>query len=458
MKFCYSIYKWTFASFILLTFTNHILAQGTSSPYSAFGVGLINNSQQAAYNSMGNVRMANCDSTLLNLSNPASYAFIGNGMPIVNIGISQKFNKYETSTDSKTKYDFAFNNLSMGFRIGNRFGAAFGLLSFSRVGYSILTTSDFQGTDLKNRFEGEGGLYNVFVGFAGRIINQRNHVLSIGANAKYLFGRNESIRLLEFDNTLTNYYNSKVSNALRMRGFSGDFGLQYQARLNNAFAINLGVTYSIGTNMKAFDDIFSYTFVYIGSDIRVENVIDTVEFVEDVEGRVRLPHIIRSGVNFEFKDTNMSHTNKYRVLLGVDYDFEPWSQYQRVFNDVISGNSLTDVNRLAIGIQYTPHYIYYDKSPNINYFARVNYRIGFQYASTGIFTSGQRIDQMELSAGFGFPLAIKKSSASINLGVGLGQRGKTTNNLVKESYVGIYFGLSLSPGINNLWFRKRKYD
>lgn len=458
MKYCYTIYKNHLLALFALLAVSYSFGQGTSSPYSSFGVGLINNTQQAAFNSMGNVRIANTDSVLLNIANPASYAFIGYGMPIVNIGITQKFNKYETSIDYKTKYDFAFNNLSMGFKMGKRFGMAFGLLPYSRVGYNITTISDFQGTALLNRFEGEGGLYNVFLGFAGRVLSERNHIISIGANGKYLFGRNESVRLLEFDNSLTNYYNSKVSNSLRMRGFSGDFGLQYQARFSRAFAMNFGFTYSIGTKMKAFDDIFSYTFIYIGSDIRVENVIDTVEFVEDVEGKVQLPHIFRTGINLEFKDTNIGHTNKYRILVGVDYDYEPWSQYQVVFNDVVSGDNLGEYHRLGLGIQYTPHYIYYDKSPNINYMARVNYRLGFQYAGTAIRTSGSRITMMELTAGLGFPLAIKKSSASINLGVGLGQRGTTENNLVKESYVGIYFGLSLSPGVNNLWFRKRKYD
>lgn len=458
MKYYYLIYRSVFLAVFVVLFSVQTLAQGTSSPYSAFGVGLINNSQQAAFNSMGNVRIANTDSVLLNISNPASYAFISSGMPIVNIGISQKFNKYETATDSKNKYDFAFNNLSMGFRMGKRFGAAFGLLPFSRVGYNVLTTTDFQGTDLINRFEGKGGLYNVFIGFAGRVLNQRNHIISLGANAKYLFGRNESLREIEFDNSLSNYYNSKVSNSLRIRGFSGDFGIQYQGRLSRAFAINFGFNYSIGSKLQSFDDVFSYTFIYIGSDIRVENVIDTVEFVEDVKGSTRLPHRFNTGFNLEFKDTNISHTNKYRILVGVDYDFEPWSNYQVEFNDIVVDNNLSDYHRLALGIQYTPHYIYYDKSPNISYFARINYRLGFQYAGTSIFTGGRKINMMELSAGFGFPLAIKKSSASVNLGVGLGQRGTTENNLVKESYVGIYFGLSLSPGANNLWFRKRKYD
>lgn len=433
-------------------------SQGTSSPYSAFGVGLVNNSQQAAFSSMGNVRIANTDSILLNIANPASFAFIAYQMPIVNIGISQRFNKYETSIDYKTKYDFALNNISMGFKMGQRWGMAFGLLPYSRVGYDIVAYDDFQGSVLTNRFQGEGGLYNVFLGLAYRPLNLRNHKISIGASGKYLFGRNEEIRIVEFDQSLSNYYNSKVSNSLRVSGFSGDFGLQYQGRFNSAFALNFGLTYSIGSNMNANDDIFAYTFTYIGSTIRVENLIDTVEYVEDVSGKVRIPHIFRTGFNLEFKDTNVAHTNKYRILWGIDVDYEPWSQYQREFNDVVTGDNLGDYVRLATGIQYTPHYLYYDKSPNINYFARVNYRLGFQYAATSVNANGRRIDLMELTAGFGFPLAIKKSSASINLGVGLGQRGTTENNLVKESYVGIYFGLSLSPGVNNLWFRKRKYD
>ncbi|MCB0477782.1 MAG: hypothetical protein KDC84_06445 [Crocinitomicaceae bacterium] len=458
MKFYFSIYNRFLLTFFCLISSYILVGQGTSSPYSAFGVGLINNNSQASFASMGNVRIANSDSVLLNYSNPASYCFISTGMPIVNIGVTQRFNKYETSVDYKTKANFTFNNLSMGFRMGKRFGAAFGLLPYSRVGYSIVATEDFQGTPLINRFEGKGGLYSFFIGFAGRLLNARNHVISLGVNGKYLFGKNEAVRILEFDQSLSNYYNSNVSTSLRLRGFSGDVGLLYQARFSDAFAMNLGLTYSIGTNLKAFDDIFSYTFVYIGTDIRVESVIDTVEYVEDVEGRTRLPHILKAGLNFEFKDPDINHKNKYRILLGVDYDYEPWSNYQEVFNDVVSNDGLGDFHRLALGIQYTPHYLYYDKSPNISYFSKVNYRLGFQFAKSSIIAGGQQISQMELNAGFGFPLAIKKSSASINLGVGLGQRGTVNDNLVKESYVGIYFGLSLSPGVNNLWFRKRKYD
>jgi hypothetical protein len=458
MKYYCSINKVLLGLLFVLVSSSYSFSQGTSSPYSSFGVGLINNYQQAAFSSMGNVRIANTDSVLLNVANPASYAFIGFGMPIVNIGITQKFNKYETNIDYKTKYDFGFNNLSMGFKMGRRWGMAFGLLPYSRVGYDIVAVDDFQGTNLINRFQGEGGLYNVFLGLACRVIDQRNHKLSLGINGKFLFGRNEGITLIEFDPSLSNYYNSKVSNSLRMNGFSGDLGIQYQARFNRAFALNLGFTYSIGGDLKAYDDIYAYTFSYIGSELRVEQVIDTVEYVEDVRGKVTIPHIFRAGVSFEFKDTNIAHTNKYRFLLGVDLDYEPWSQFKQEFNDIVSGDNLENYTRLAIGFQYTPHHFYYDKSPNINYFARVNYRIGFQMANTAIETSGTRIGHMELTAGFGFPLAIKKSSASINLGVGLGQRGTTESNLVKESYVGIYFGLSLSPGVNNLWFRKRKYD
>jgi hypothetical protein len=61
-----------------------------------------------------------------------------------------------------------------------------------------------------------------------------------------------------------------------------------------------------------------------------------------------------------------------------------------------------------------------------------------------------------MSFGLGFPVPIKFTNASVNLGLELGQRGTTDNNLVQEKFIGIYFGLSLSPSVR--WFQKRKYD
>jgi hypothetical protein len=64
-----------------------------------------------------------------------------------------------------------------------------------------------------------------------------------------------------------------------------------------------------------------------------------------------------------------------------------------------------------------------------------------------------------MSFGVGFPLTmIKNSNTNINFGANLGNLGTTENGLIKEKYLGIFVGLSITPGNGDLWFLKRKYD
>jgi len=36
--------------------------------------------------------------------------------------------------------------------------------------------------------------------------------------------------------------------------------------------------------------------------------------------------------------------------------------------------------------------------------------------------------------------------------------GTTDGGLIREKYIGVYFGISIMPDRNELWFVKRKYD
>jgi hypothetical protein len=50
------------------------------------------------------------------------------------------------------------------------------------------------------------------------------------------------------------------------------------------------------------------------------------------------------------------------------------------------------------------------------------------------------------------------SYSSINFGVEVGERGTVESNLIKERYVSLRLGLSITPGRFDNWFLKRKYD
>jgi hypothetical protein len=65
---------------------------------------------------------------------------------------------------------------------------------------------------------------------------------------------------------------------------------------------------------------------------------------------------------------------------------------------------------------------------------------------------------MMVSLGVGLPIAIQRSSSSINFGFTAGQRGNGDVQSVNERYIGFNFGVTVSPGINDRWFRKFKID
>ena len=58
------------------------------------------------------------------------------------------------------------------------------------------------------------------------------------------------------------------------------------------------------------------------------------------------------------------------------------------------------------------------------------------------------IDDFGMSFGVGLPVGNQLSN--LNLGVEIGKRGKTTQNLVQENY----FNLRISLTLNDKWFKK----
>jgi hypothetical protein len=64
-----------------------------------------------------------------------------------------------------------------------------------------------------------------------------------------------------------------------------------------------------------------------------------------------------------------------------------------------------------------------------------------------------------MSFGLGIPVGLMiNSNTNINFGAKFGKLGTTDNGLIQERYIGLYFGLSITPGRGNYWFVKRKYN
>jgi hypothetical protein len=109
--------------------------------------------------------------------------------------------------------------------------------------------------------------------------------------------------------------------------------------------------------------------------------------------------------------------------------------------------NLKDSRIIAAGFQYYPN----SQSPD-GLLGHTYYRFGIKNAALPFYLNDTQILENAITAGFGFPL--RKAVSSVNVGMELGRRGTTMNNLVKENYFMINVGFT----INDRWFMKTKYE
>jgi hypothetical protein len=431
-----------------------LMAQVSStSPYTSFGIGETNNGISTIGNSMGGANIANMDSSNINIVNPASYALISMGKPILNVSGISHLSRFETTTDTLNTSLFGLNSVVLSFPIRNNWGFTIGLNPFSKVGYKIQETKVFDEKNVRESYVGDGAINKVFAGLAYRPLNNMNNQLSIGFNIGYMFGTISRARSHEFTD-VTTHFNTKSIQSLKINDLYFDAGLIYQRKINSSSSISAGVTYELGKKLNAERETFTYSF---SGSLESENYLDTIGYSLEADGSIQTPHKFGVGINYELFGNRDYQNDKldYLLKVGFDYTMQDWSKFQVTFNDVSSSDSMKSASRYSLGLEFTPS-INLIKKPQINYFKTMKYRIGGHYKTLPYYKNGTQLNQFGMSFGLGFPVPIKFTNASVNLGMELGQRGTTDNNLVREKFIGVYFGLSLSPSVK--WFQKRKYD
>ncbi len=88
----------------------------------------------------------------------------------------------------------------------------------------------------------------------------------------------------------------------------------------------------------------------------------------------------------------------------------------------------------------------------------MKYRMGFRYLDSYLQLNDEQLSQYGISFGIGIPLLKAMSNSWLNIGGEIGERGTLKNDLLKEQYVNLYFGLTIAPLKRDKWFRKNKID
>ncbi|GAA4268275.1 hypothetical protein [Hyunsoonleella aestuarii] len=416
--------------------------EGTASPYSFYGIGSLKFKGTVENRSMGGLSIYN-DSIHVNLRNPASYAtsnlnFYGNESRPVKFSVGGGYSSLDLkSANSEGKASSTtFDYLALSVPVG-RFGFGFGLLPYTSVGYKLESLN--ANGNIENRFRGEGGLNKTFVGVGYQV----SKGLSIGVDANYNFGnvQNNNVEFGYDSDNIPLQYLSRENNRSDLSGLSFNIGLSYNTMLNEKLEFVSGLTYTPESSLTSKNER-SFSTVILdsnGNEIEVNTIDADLEPQGLKETVLTLPSRLSFGVG-------IGEPRKW--FLGAEYTTQQTSNFS---NPLYSSNatSYEDGSTISVGGFYIPRYNSFN-----GYFKRVVYRAGLRYEETGLNLNNESINEFGISFGVGLPVGAVTSFSNINMGVEIGKRGTTNNNLIQENFINFQISLSL----NDRWFVKRKYN
>lgn len=397
-------------------------AQLTTSPYSKFGYGFLNDNASSAQRAMGGVGYAMNSGRQINAMNPASYAAIDSLTFLFDMGLN--FNTIWSSENGVKSKDYSggIDYITLQFPVTKYMGVSAGLVPFSSVGYSF-------GDEIvhgSNSREGIGGINQLYVGVGANVYKN----LSVGANISYLFGTiiNDAYAYTDHGST------SLFERVMQIRDWRVQFGAQYSIDFGRKNRGTIGVVYSPGKSLlgKTWGTYY---------DISAENAKPDTVGETRLKNKYSLASSLGVGLNWEW--------NK-KLMVEVDYTYEPWKDAKSASivnentGDVVFENAQFDNRwKVAAGVQYTP-------KVRGNYLQRITYRIGGFYNHDYVLVNGNNLRDYGISAGFGLPAP--KSKTVINLGFEWRRREAHPATLIKEDY----FNITLGINFNEMWFWRNK--
>ncbi len=411
-----------------------VLAQTNSdSPFSRFGLGLMNQPGFAKGRAMGGVGLAIRNNNHINYLNPASYSALDTMSFLFDFGIMGHYTYTESALGNDEYYGMNMDHLAFSFPITKWWGASVAVLPYSKVGYSIINEDHIDNIGfLDYIYTGNGGINQLNLGTSVELFSR----LSLGINMKYLFGYIDLTRAVQFPFDQTRSY-SEVESRTEVSDFIIDLGIQYSHDFNEDFNITMGLIFDNKSKVSAENSIVKRN-IFPGSITSInDSTYLSPEFIlEDTSqtGNIIIPSNLGVGFSFNYAD---------KILFGIDYYQQDWSN-STFFH---SNQTLTNSNSFHAGLEVIPN-----PEALRGYHKRIAYRLGGHYSNSYIQHEGEQMKDYGISFGVGLPLRNTKSS--FNFTFEGGRRGLMESEKLLENYVLISFSVTL----HDFWFVKRKFD
>lgn len=392
--------------------------EGTTSPYSYYGIGSLKFRGTVENRTMGGIGVFS-DSIHLNLQNPASYADLE--LVTFTVGASHKASKQKNETVSQKTSTTTLDYVAVGIPMG-KFGMGFGLIPYTSVGYDFF--SDVEGGI--TQYTGTGGLNKAFLSLGYQVTPE----LSVGVDANYNFGKIENTAITQKTDL---QYATLIFNRSDLLGFSVNFGALYKRMVTEDLELTGSLAFTPGTSFTSENSrmvsslLISPAGNFPNRDIEVDVPDTDFTFPSQVTVGFGIAKPKFWGIGAEYSSQKTSNfTNRSIEIDNVEYN---------------------NASKYRLGGYYIPNYNSFG-----NYVKRVVYRAGIRFEETGLAVDGHDINEFGISFGVGLPVG--RLFSNVNLGVEFGQRGTTDFGLIQENF----FNTFLSFSLNDKWFEKRLYD
>ncbi len=416
--------------------TAAVAQSGTNSPYSQYGLGLLNEQSSGFNRGMNGLGIGFREHNQVNYINPASYSAVDSLTFIFDAGISGQITNFSENGNKVNAKNADFEYAVAAFRAFRHVGVSFGIVPFTNVGYNY-STSDFLNGDrttvYTNTYSGSGGIHQAYVGVGWEFLKG----LSVGVNASYLWGDIDRSVVNSYSdgsiNTLSKYYTATVSS------YKLDFGLQYLFNVNKKNALSVGLTYSLGHKLNS-----DPTCMVISTNTTTA-VADTSSY--SVNNGFEIPSSFGAGLMW-------NHAN--RLKIGADFLLQKWGDIKypvyKVTDNVpsyaLSDDYYSDRYKFTLGGEFC------NNEASRKFIDRVRFRAGVSYVTPYYKINGvDGPDEISVSAGFGIPIINAYNNRSM-----LNISGQWVHSSAKGMLTENTFRINIGFTFNERWFMKWKVD
>ena len=397
---------------LALTVSVGVMAQNmTSSPFSRYAYGDMNENVPAAYRAMGGVGFGMRSNKAINPSQPASYTGIDSLTFMFDVAASASWSHYKDAAGKKNKANGNLEYVTMQFPLYKRWIAmSLGLLPYSSVGYDITLRDSTAGGGYHytKTYNGNGNISQVYGGLSFNIYNW----FALGANIYYMWGDLNHLRSVTFDESgLNSTIQDEILSVSNIR-------FRYGAQFFHTFGDH---SFNIGA-------IFENKMKLNSQLIVIET--QTEDSIPVYEGGWQLPMVWGVGASYTWANR-----------LTVGFDFERQYMAEAAYAGLTGADyGLRNTNRIAAGVEYR-------HNPQ-----------GRKYVEHMIWRAGVKVQDEYLTS-----IGAKKISASIGIGFPLWTIGTVINTTIEYTHRGSPTGLqdnglrfTIGASVAENWFFKRR--